>query len=276
MRHDWEHRRRRRHEFHHGPPSIAGGVVLLAFGIILLLDRVGIVYLRDIFQFWPMVLVGGGLVLLTKPAPLVARAWFGLMVVAGLLLQANNLGYIHLRGELFWPLVLIGIGIVLLINAIESRTNPAGGEAEGENQHRDFWSGFGSFRSISDSEASSFFGGIHGSAFFSGLQRKISDQDFKRAHFSALFGGIDVDLRSAGIKEDEAYVHASALFGGIEIRVPETWDVILRATGIFGGVSDETRHPDPNTDPPPKRLIVRGSAIFGGIVVKNSSRSMWQ
>src|SRR5215831_13349952 len=130
MRHDWEYRRRQRREFHHGPPSIVGGVVLLAFGVLLLLDRLGIVYLRDVFQFWPMVLVGGGLVLLTKPAPLVVRAWFGLMVVAGLLLQANNLGYIHLRGELCLRLVLIGIGVVLLINEIESRTQPAKEESD--------------------------------------------------------------------------------------------------------------------------------------------------
>jgi hypothetical protein len=253
-------------------------VVLLAFGIILLLDRLGIVYLRDIFQFWPMVLVGGGLVLLTKPAPLVARAWFGMMVVAGLLLQANNSGYIHLRGELFWPLVLIGIGIVSLIHAMESRANPpknetqaedGPGQAESGSGPADFWPGGAFFRS---------FGGsfVHGSSVFSGLQRKVADQDFRRAHISAVFGGFDLDLRSAEIKGDEAYVTASAVFGGIEIRVPETWDVILRASGIFGGVTDETKHPDPNTAPPPKRLIVRGSAVFGGIVVKNSSKSMWQ
>jgi hypothetical protein len=42
---------------------------------------------------------------------------------------------------------------------------------------------------------------------------------------------------------------------------------VVEGTGVFGGYSDETIHP-PMT-PETKRLIVKGGAVFGGVVVKN-------
>ena len=69
------------------------------------------------------------------------------------------------------------------------------------------------------------------------------------------------------------------IFGGGEIRVPGNWEVVMDTVGIFGGCSDRTFHPDrsapgaTNPDgssaPQPKRLIVKGVAIFGGLGIKN-------
>jgi hypothetical protein len=265
QRRQWRVQRRQWHH-RHGFPSIWGGAVLVAIGVVLLLDRLGIVAAETLFQYWPMVLVAGGLGMLLRPIGWVGRIWFGLVVLAGLLLQANNLGYLHLRGELVGPLVLIGIGIMLLARAIESRTNPPNEAAHSDNRPDDFWSG---------PFMNSFSGRVRGSAVFSGVQRRVGGEDFERAHISAVFGGFDLDLRGAGMKGAEAYVRAEAVFGGIEIRVPETWDVIMRADSVFGGLSDESHHPDPNGATRPKRLVITGAAVFGGIVVSNKAHHMW-
>jgi hypothetical protein len=58
------------------------------------------------------------------------------------------------------------------------------------------------------------------------------------------------------------------MFGGIDIRVPETWAVTVRGTGVFGGYEDKTIEPRP-TDPKPPHLIITGVALFGGVTVKN-------
>lgn len=51
------------------------------------------------------------------------------------------------------------------------------------------------------------------------------------------------------------------------MKIPEDWLAVLEGAGIFGGYSDETNHP-PIT-PQTKRLILKGGAVFGGVVVKN-------
>jgi hypothetical protein len=59
----------------------------------------------------------------------------------------------------------------------------------------------------------------------------------------------------------------NAIFGGAEIKVPESWEVVLRGVGVFGAFTDETHHPPQG--PGAKQLIAKGAAIFGGVVFKN-------
>src|SRR6202040_1557811 len=155
----------------------------------------GIVYARDIFQFWPMLLVAAGLTWLTKATSLVGRLIGGLTVAGGLLLQADNLGYLRLRGDVFWPFVLIGIGVLLLARALQERTRPAAefpaGEApKWEGKLRD---GVGNLSADA-------------TAIFSHVERRITAQDFESSKVEAVFGGVELDLREAGMKGDEAYV----------------------------------------------------------------------
>jgi hypothetical protein len=50
--------------------------------------------------------------------------------------------------------------------------------------------------------------------------------------------------------------------------VPETWEVVIRGTGVFGGYEDKT-FPPRSADVKPPRLIVSGGAVFGGVTVRN-------
>jgi hypothetical protein len=74
-------------------------------------------------------------------------------------------------------------------------------------------------------------------------------------------------LRKAEMKVDRVIIEANAIFGGIEIRVPETWQVVLRGTGVFGGFGDQTMHAMGDAKHP--EVILTGVAIFGGVNVKN-------
>jgi hypothetical protein len=105
-------------------------------------------------------------------------------------------------------------------------------------------------------------------SIFGGSNRKVSG-DFKGADLMAIFGGGGLDLRNATMTADEAVVNVNAIFGGFEIRAPETWLVQVHVAGIFGGHEDKTHQPDPRLVPNPKRLIVRGATIFGGLGIKN-------
>jgi hypothetical protein len=69
--------------------------------------------------------------------------------------------------------------------------------------------------------------------------------------------------------EDEAVLELNAVFGGIEVKLPESWSVVMKGAGVFGAFQDSTVQPDPRIYPSPKRLIVKGGAVFGGVELKN-------
>jgi predicted membrane protein len=238
-----------------------GGVVILILGVILLLDRLGVVDARDVFRFWPILVVAAGTVLLVEATSLTVRTIGGTLLVMGLILQANNLGYLHIRGDVFWPLALIGAGIVMLGRALDNRNEPAVPRRNGDvaDFSTRFWSGAERF--VRNLESAS---GEH-AAVFSHIQRRVTDQNLQNMKVVSVFGGFQLDLRPAGIKGDEAVIQAEAVFGGIEICVPENWEVVPQGAGVFGGFADQTRPPDV----PAKRLIVRGAGVFGGVVITN-------
>jgi len=58
------------------------------------------------------------------------------------------------------------------------------------------------------------------------------------------------------------------VFGSCEIRIPATWDVVVRGNAVLGEYTDKTRQRlvEGSTA---KRLIVRGGAVLGSVVIKN-------
>jgi hypothetical protein len=98
-----------------------------------------------------------------------------------------------------------------------------------------------------------------------GNNRRIASQNFERGEAVAVMGGCEIDLSPARIAE-EAVIDVLAVWGGIEIRVPTGWKVIGRVAPILGGYEDKTAGA-PDGAP---RLVIRGSAIMGGIEVRNA------
>ena len=110
---------------------------------------------------------------------------------------------------------------------------------------------------------------MHAECVFSGTRQKIESQDFEGGKISAVFGGAEIDLRSAGTKREEISIKAEAVFGGIELWVPAHWQTIVRGTGVFGSFEDKTFPAAPGASGKAPRLVVTGAAVFGGVVVKN-------
>ncbi|SRR5579883_227757 len=242
------------------------GALLAGIGVLLLLQNLNIVIFEDIWDFWPVILiVFGGSRLLT--------AWdtggriFGtvVMFVGGVFLL-KNLGLLHgTVWAYFWPVMLIAIGLGLLIRAFEG------------NRAWDLWSDGGAAATSGSAGAAPRpgrppLGDLRNSFkedhIFSGAKRRIETQEFEGGEALVVFGGVELDLRKADTKLGQVFIEANAIFGGIEIRVPETWRVIARGTGIFGGYSDETIQPVTGDTKHPE-LIITGAAVFGGVSIKN-------
>jgi predicted membrane protein len=225
-------------------PGLVFGLIILALGVILLLDRQGILYAGEILPFfWPAVLLAVGLFKLAQSSCFSGRVWGGLFTAAGILLLLDRLGYLHVSFATLWPLGLIALGVVLVWRTLEAHTvKPAQAKPV---------------------EAVNAF------AAFGGGELKSDAKNFQGGDVFAVFGGYNIDLRNASMQGGEAVLDANALFGGIEIRVPRNWSVITKGLPLLGGYTDETVHPTGEDGTEVKRLVVRGIAMFGGVEIKN-------
>ncbi|MCU0300907.1 MAG: DUF1707 domain-containing protein [Candidatus Nanopelagicales bacterium] len=85
----------------------------------------------------------------------------------------------------------------------------------------------------------------------------------------AMFGGVELDLRSATFAGPEAEIVAVAVMGGVDITVPEGLTVQVDGMGIFGGFDQRAEGPG---RPGAPVLRIKGVALFGGVDVKRKPR----
>lgn len=99
-------------------------------------------------------------------------------------------------------------------------------------------------------------------ATFSSCEMKCDGEFFDGAELTAVFGGVNCDLRNAFIDKD-CVIQVYSVFGGIDILVPDNVNVKVNTTCIFGGVSNKTAA---KKDVP--TVYVSGTCLFGGVDVK--------
>jgi predicted membrane protein len=214
------------------------GILFIAGGLLFTAANLGFVQVREVWRYWPLVLVAIGLL------RIVSRNVFAGLIFIGLggLFLAREFDLVWFRLSMLFPLifVLVGLNIVFEHWRRRSGPNPEGGAPGGTLSE---W------------------------AIFGGGKRRIQSQEFRGGQANAMFGGFEIDLRDAQMAGDSASIDVFCFCGGGEIRVPESWNVSMKAVAIFGGQDDKTRPPAPGSAH--KDLFVTGFILFGGLGVKN-------
>jgi predicted membrane protein len=230
---------------HHRPNAgrVFWGLILIIIGALFLFERFGWEDVGDILStYWPVIFILIGISILIGSGlrrPL-GGLFFILFGVFFLLWELDILT--HNVWHYLWPAAIILVGLWLILK-------PA------------FRARGGGVPVVKESD-------IDLTCIFSGQERKIQTAQFKGGRMTALFGGCEVDFTGAGLEGGKATVEATAIFGGVEIVVPRDWHVVIDGTPILGGVSDERRQPVAAAEAK-ATLYVKGTAIFGGISVKN-------
>jgi len=242
----WEDRMARR-QYRSGSHGLFFGAIVVAVGVLLLLDNLGIFRFHDIWQYWPVLLIAFGVSRIVDSRTPSGWIWGGVLALVGAFFLLDNLEIISFNFAVVWPVLLIAFGVSVLARAVErNRFSPAiGGSPNLESP----------------------IVGAH--ALFSDNKSGTDTKEFQGGEASAIFGAARFDLRNASMTADEARIHVEVIFGEAEVRVPENWNVVSRAAVVFGAVNDKTLHPkpDPNTKIP--RLVITGSVIFGAITLRN-------
>jgi predicted membrane protein len=219
------------------------GLLLIAAGTIVLLDHMNVIHIERLWKYWPLLLVAVGIAKFVNEGKRVGGV---LLILMGGFLMAEHLGFTTLTWGTIWPLMIILAGVAMIWGRFDMPRMPSPMGADGRDAIQAF-------------------------ALFGGVERRVHTSNFTGGEITAVFGGVEMDFRSADIEGEEAVIYVDAIFGGIELVVPDRWLVLWEGQNIFGGYSDETRPPLPDIPgaAPKKRVILRGRALFGGISVKN-------
>lgn len=216
------------------------GVTIVALGGILLLRNLEIIKFDSWNVFWGTVWAAGlvlaGLVTIVSSQRLLTRAWGLLLMAAGVSVGLNAYGIIDVSiWKLFWPVVLITVGLMMVFSIGSANRKRAEKSGTDDNEKV---------------------------AIFYGEQSRVRG-DYTGGSATAIFGGVDLDLRQANIK-DGAIIDVFTFCGGININLPD--DVIVKneVRGVLGGSDDKTM-----SKPSAKKTIyLKGECVLGGLEIK--------
>jgi len=237
-----------------GSNNLSFGVILLLIGSILLLDRMDVIDFSWVFS-WPFILIGIGLYSIIRHG---LKNEFGIiMLLIG--------SFFLIRRENFIPDdyydYLLPAGIIIIgLYLIFSRSSKFGFSKVKTDDSFD--ENFG----ISDAKVveSDY---IKAEAVFASVQRRLITKDFKGGKITSVFGGADIDLSKADIKES-AVLHVEVMFGGLKLIIPPHWEIQADVSNIFSGIEDKRAFPNVD-EAARKTLYIKGSVNFGGLEFKS-------
>jgi len=216
------------------------GVTIAAFGGVLLLKNLEIIKFDSWHVFWGTVwatgLILAGLMTIFSSRRVSLRVWGLLLMTIGVSIGLGAYGVINISvWKIFWPVMLIAIGLMVGV---------------GSGGHK---------RSKKSPAADS---GSEKIAIFYGEESRVKG-DYTGGSVTAIFGGVELDLRQAKIK-DGAVIDVFTFCGGVNINMPD--DVIVKneVHGILGGSEDKTV----SKTSAKKTIYLRGECVLGGLEVK--------
>lgn len=233
------------------------GVILIALGVILILERLNLIpeSVADILISWQMLLVGIGVLSLIGGN---RTAGTILIVIGGTFLIPELITVPHELRRIYFPLILVGVGVAILLRQrdqqkIQGNYDPIiNAPEEKRNATYDSFNTFDDF------------------VIFGGREIFVNSQNLAGGKATSIFGGIEFDLRKAGLQPGGAVIDCVSVFGGCGFKIPMDWNVRNEVTTIFGAFTDKRgetyndRYYDPS-----KTIVIKGVSIFGGIEVKH-------
>ena len=254
-----------------------------------MLDRTGVLHLREHWTLWPIILGGIGLARFLQSVPGEPKQGLLFLTAAAWLFLAET-GLVSLADS--WPIAIIGFGIIVALN----------GGSRRRRWHTPRRLGYRGSRRISEGYAGLTIRCHHspcsvsGSLWWSVCRCPASDRSatttvsdrvrvvsvmgrsehtsrataFQGAEVTNVMGRSELDLRKATLAPGaSAAVHVFSAMGAVVVRVPPTWTVDTGAVSALGEVRDEraTLPEAEATAAPAPRLVLRGLVMFGRLTI---------
>lgn len=214
----------------------------IVLGAILIIA--GVIFLGNEFDFWNIKLFFKGWWTLFIIVPSVlglcekgnkVSAILGLLIGVLLLFAARDIIRWSSVGKIFLPALLIIIGVSIIFK-----------------------------RNFKMSKIDNKYGKNNYIAIFSGSEENISNQKFEGTNITAIFGGVELDLRNAIIEKD-VVINCTTVFGGIDIMLPDNVKVKTSGVPVFGGVENKKENSKEDKAP---TVYINYVCVFAGVDLK--------
>lgn len=236
---------------------VGGGLFLLFAGFLLLAYKMGAPIPSWVFT-WPVLLIAIGLLSGIKSRFHNPGAYI-LILIGGVFLVDQSIPGIDLHNYIA-PIILIGLGLLFILR-------PKGRSCGRYRTQRWQRAHFENYNPASPAGAkdSEEYLDIH--AVLGGIKKNIQSKNFKGGEIVCFMGGAEISFMQADIQHP-VVLEVNNVFGGTKLIIPGNWEVQTEISAVFGGVEDKRNFqnniPDPN-----KKIILRGSCVFGGIEINN-------
>lgn len=245
------------------------GILILLIGVAFLLKATVTDVPNWVFT-WQMLLIGLGFFLGIKQvvnkgslfAPLV------LVLVGGAFLVPEINPEITIR-RYIWPVVLIVLGLFFILRHLRLSSGRNDDNEKKNSPNRPFAEmNVGvEDNSARDESFDSKEDFISATSIFGGAKKNVISKNFRGGDLVSVFGGNEVDLTRADFT-GTAELELTTIFGGTKLVVPSNWEIKTEAAVIFGGIEDK-RTLTASPEGTPKRLVLKGTIIFGGVDIKS-------
>ncbi len=228
------------------------GVLVIAIGVLFLVDKTGIAELDSLLEWWPslIILYGAWRLIASRFRSLF---WPVLLIAIGAFFQLGELGFdIDLSD--YWPVALIAIGVLILAGGIRRRSRRRNRPTPGPN----------SSTIIDVDVSSSSYTDDDTLHTVAGSQDRIFSGDFQSGSVNIVMGSGTLDMRDARIVDKPATLEVSVVVGEVKIRVPADWNVRIVNSIQVGEAKDIRARQNDDDDPD---LIIKGTLKMGGLQV---------
>lgn len=221
--------------------NLIWGFIFILAGILYILNEFfGLPF--DIWDLWPLLIILPSINSMLKNGPRVGNIIFFFLGLA-ILMDSMNIVDDDILDKLFIPVCLIVIGIAFIFrDRIFNRNAPK--------------SVSGDFFKQGDGDSYT--------AIFSANKVNLPHDVFVGAEITAIFGGVNMNMREAVITND-AVINCTAIFGGADIFVPAGVNIKVSGLPIFGGVTNKCMNYQNENAP---TLYINATCMFGGVTVK--------
>lgn len=241
--------------------NIVAGFILILVGAAYVLRNMDFPFPEWLFS-WPTILILAGFYTGVKHN-FRNNGWIILTGLGLFFMVENYFPDIPTRRFLI-PIFIIAAGIMIMIRP---RRNYYGSNIGEKFANKD-WTRSGNWQAYGSSKGSDNSDFLNVDSVFSGVQRTILSKNFQGGKITSVFGGAEIDLTQSDFT-GTTILRLEAVFGGIKLIVPPHWQVINEIDGVFHGVDDKRRAPAGAYNDINKTLVLKGSAVFGGIEIRS-------
>lgn len=217
--------------------NIIVGLIFLSLGIILFGNNLKLWNIDLFFKgWWTLLIIVPSVISLFRGGNKISSL-VSITIGVLLLLACQNIITWSLIWKLMLPIIFVSIGLSFIFeHNKKDNSNISLKKKENDNNYI---------------------------AVFSGRDITFDNKKFDGASCVSVFGGIDLDLRDAKIKED-IVIECVSVFGGIDIKTPKNVSIKSNGVPILGGVEDKTIGRG-DTSP---TIYIEYVCVFGGVEIK--------